>query len=384
MKIAHITCVFLPEKNGMANASWNFARLNMEEGHQVAVFTPNYRRLSLFPRTETLNGIKIERIYALAESGNGAFVPGLYGLLKGYDAVYLHYPFFGGAETVLAAHILGAFSRLYVHYHMAVSEMRPILKFLSLPSRFIEPLLFARATGISCASLSYLRSSPANKYFEKFPEKFFEIPFGVDTERFYPPLEALKKNGGERKNDQSIKIIFVGALDKAHNFKGLPELFNAAKILAEKKIRKKILVVGEGDLVPSYRSLASKLMLDEIVVWRGLLSDGELPAAFQSGDIFVLPSTAGNEAFGMVILEALSCGIPVIASRLPGVSSVFTDGQEGLYVEPGSAEDLAQKIEILALDPGLRKKFGSAGRRLALEKYSWKKTGEKIEKMINT
>jgi glycosyltransferase involved in cell wall biosynthesis len=374
MKIAHITCVYPPEKSGMSHAARHFAVLNSEAGHAVTVFTPRYQRLKDALPRERNGDVQIERLKPLFEYGNGAFIPSIFKRLKSFDAAFLHYPFFGGAETVLAAHLVNRIQRLYLHYHMAVPEMNKIQKFLSLPSTMAEKFLFKRASAISCASMDYLKSSPANRYFINMPEKFFEIPFGVDVEIFKP-------NESKHKNTV-IKILFVGRLDRAHHFKGLDILFKALKKLAEKKFNFSLEIVGEGDMAEYYKSLAESAGIIDSICWRDRVGNDKLPQAYRESDIFVLPSTGGNEAFGMVLLEAMASGVPVVASRLPGVSSVFTDGLEGFYAEPGSADDLAEKFERLFADSALRKKMGEAGRATALKKYTWEGVGEKLENMM--
>ena len=114
----------------------------------------------------------------------------------------------------------------------------------------------------------------------------------------------------------------------------------------------------------------------------GKISDEELPRIYQQADLLVLPSINKNEAFGLVLLEAMACGVPVIASDLPGVRTVFEDGRQGLLCKPGDVSDLKNKIEEILADEEKRKIMGKEARILALEKYSWKKIGRKLNDII--
>jgi glycosyltransferase involved in cell wall biosynthesis len=103
----------------------------------------------------------------------------------------------------------------------------------------------------------------------------------------------------------------------------------------------------------------------------------------RNGSALILPSINNNEAFGMVLLEALSSGTPVIASDLPGVRNVFTNGLEGYYTAPGNVNDLAEKINFVLSDRVLNTKMGLAARALALKKYDENKVSEQLNTIYN-
>ena len=171
----------------------------------------------------------------------------------------------------------------------------------------------------------------------------------------------------------------MGGLDKAHYFKGVDVLIKALPML---HVTCYILhVVGDGDLRSEYERLATRLGIADKVNFISKVPNNDLPKYYQQCDVFVLPSINQGEAFGMVLLEAMACGKPVIASRLPGVRSVFKNGKQGLLVEPGNAADLAEKIEIILGDNDLAKKMGGEGRMLIEEKYIWNKAGERLDEV---
>lgn len=367
MKIAHIICAFPPYKGGMGNSVFQFAKILAELNHKITVFTPNYS--GLLPEEEFKNGFKIIRLKPWLKYGNGAFLPQLLWKLKNFDIVHLHYPFFGGAEPVWLAKIFyGAEFKLVVHYHMdAVIRSLP-QKIFSWPSRLIRDSLFKKAEAVTCASLDYIKHSEVNCLYEKYKNKFYETAFGVDIDKFKP----ANKFEGEEKI-----ILFVGGLDKAHYFKGVEILIKAFSRLADGNCR--LLIIGRGELREKYEKQAEELGIKKIKFVSDALSDSDLIKYYQKADVFVMPSINKGEAFGMVLLEAMACAVPVIASNLPGVRNVFQNGVQGLLTEPGDADDLKNKIELMLSDNEKRREMGRAGRKLAIEKYGWKKTGERME-----
>ena len=265
---------------------------------------------------------------------------------------------------------------------MDVKNLSLITKLLSYPSRIIRRSLFKQADIIVSASLDYIQNSQIADIYNRYPEKFIEIPFGVDLKKFQTRLIPLKsdnkveayakkivnyvKDKFIRKN--SLNLIFVGGLDKAHYFKGISILLNSLFLLEPKSWR--LQIIGDGDMRAEYETLSKNLNLDNRVKFKGKLTDTELIKAIQDSDLLILPSINNNEAFGIVLIEALACGVPVIASDLPGVRRVFTDKQEGLLFETGNVQDLKNKIEFILKHEDERKKMALAARELAEKKYS--------------
>ena len=365
MKIAHLVCAFPPYKGGMGNVAFYFAKILSQLGHEITVFTPEYNKSS---RQES-GGFKLIRIKPTLRFGHGAFVPQLAKWLNDFDIVHLHYPFFGGAEVVWLMNILGNSKfKLAIHYHMDTLNLSLAAKILSLPGRAIRVWLFSQASAITCASLDYIKNSAIKKYYKNNPKKFYEISFGVDLKRFYP--------APGKKHEGKI-ILFVGGLDKAHNFKGLDMLLASTAKLKIKDWR--LWIIGDGDLRFRYEEQARELTINKQVEFLGQITDRELPNYYRKADLFVLPSVNRHEAFGLVLLEAMASGLPVIASDLPGVRRVFENNIQGLLARPGDVRDLAKKIEEVLSSENMAENMGQAGRKLVKEKYNWITAGEKLE-----
>ena len=307
--------------------------------------------------------------------GKGAFIPGLYRRLKEFDIVHLHYPFFGGSEIVWLAKLLaGNRWPLFIHYHMDVAGLPLLVKLLSWPALLIRSSLFRIADGITCASLDYVKNSRINKYYLAGTSKFRVIPFGVDIKQFRPlDTASLTK----QKQLDAPTILFVGGLDQAHYFKGVEVLLGAMAKLLDLKWTLKI--VGDGNLRPHYQKRANRLGLGKRTCFLGRLDETSLSKAYAQADLFVLPSINKNEAYGMVLLEAMASSLPVVASDLPGVRSVFTHGQHGLLCQVGNVDSLSQAIERLLVDKNLRRQMGRAGRKLVSQRNSWAEAAKKLE-----
>ncbi len=363
MKIAHITCTFPPYKGGIGNTVFNIVKRLQERGHKVTVFTPAYK-----DQISENYGLNIVRLKSFLRYGNGSFLPQLFSRIDNFDIVQFHYPFFGGMEPVWFNDLIKKRKyRLLVHYHMDINKLSWPAEILSLPSKLIRSSFLNASDAITCASIDYVKNSQIKRMYQNNPDKFFEIPFGVDSEQFKPDDNWQKK-----KN----KILFVGALDTAHYFKGLEILLKAiAKI---NNYEFSLVVVGGGNLLEFYKRLSLELNIDKKIKFVGSVHDNNLPTFYNQADFLILPSINQHEAFGLVLLEAMASGIPVIASNLPGVRTVFTDGQEGLLVEAGNPNDLAKKIELLLKDNYRRWKMCQSSRNLVENKYSWTKTADRL------
>jgi phosphatidylinositol alpha-mannosyltransferase len=131
----------------------------------------------------------------------------------------------------------------------------------------------------------------------------------------------------------------------------------------------RLIVVGAGVRGGNkYEKMSAELGVKD-VVYTGFVPNAELPSYYRSADIFCAPAING-ESFGIVLLEAMACGVPVIASKVPGYASVLSREEEGLLVEPGNEVSLAQAIWLLSQDTALRTRMGDKGRTKA-EQYRW-------------
>lgn len=366
MKIAHIVCVFPPYRGGIGNVVFKYAEEQSKLGESVTVFFPDYNGCQ-----QKSAGFNCVALRPLLQYGNGAFLPQLFWRTASFDIIHLHYPFFGGAEPVwLRKIIFSKQTKLFIHYHMDIEKLPLIAQMLSWPANLIRSSLFNSAEAITCASLDYIKNSQIADIFIKSSAKFYEVPFGVDLNRFKPDEKwQIKKN----------VILFVGSLDKAHNFKGLDNLLSAMAQIKNKE--SSLIVVGSGNLLNYYQQLAQKKGISDRVFFAGSVDDKSLPIYYNKADLLVLPSVNKHEAFGLVLLEALASGIPLIASDLPGVRTVFSNEVEGLLVKANNVDDLTVKIDTVLANEDNWQKMCRAARALAENKYSWQKNINKINNL---
>lgn len=356
MKIGQVVCVFPPYKGGIGNCAFSFWEKMAANGFEIENLTPAYQKQIIADDKK----LQVIRLKPWLKYGNAALIPQLLRKLKKYDIIYLHYPFFGGAEIVYLFKIFNPKKKLIIHYHMDAVLSGFLQKIFSLPNALIKNLLFKKAEAVVCASLDYVQNSSIKNIYKKNTEKFFEIPFSVNLNKFKP--DDFKKEGAK------INLLFVGSLDKAHYFKGLNVLLKALSELKNKNWE--ISVVGDGNMRKDYEKKTKQLLLEKNVKFCGKLNEEKLIKKYQEADIFILPSINKSEAFGIVLLEALSSGLPVIATNLPGVRKVFQDGVQGFLCQPNNTESLKDKIKKLINDYSLRSEMSEKARAWAEKKYS--------------
>lgn len=371
MKIAHIISTFYPYKSGMGNSVASFARELPQYKHEVTVITPNYNTRE--QTIEDWHGIKILRLKPFLAYGNAAVLPAIFKELKKHDLIHLHYPFYGTAELVALAKLFSLRkTKLLLHYHMDTrgKGLRAIIyawyRLLWLP------ILLRLVDEITCASLDYVKHSDIGRYYHKHYQKFSQVPFGVDVEHF---------KSCQLPDSDSNNILFVGALDHQHYFKGVDKLIEALPSILKEVPSATLTIVGRGDLEGAYKQMAQDAGLADKITFVNDASDNALVNYYSQASLLVLPSINQSEAFGLVLLEAMACGKPVIASNLPGVRSVFKKGRHGLRIQPGDVKDLSHKIIYLLTHKNVAHRMGQAAKELVAKRYSWPAAGAKLNEI---
>ena len=183
--------------------------------------------------------------------------------------------------------------------------------------------------------------------------------------------------------DQKFDLDISGT-EKIVLFVGRLSYYNGVEYLIEamQSVNAKLLIAGDGKLREKLENMTVSLGLEERVKFLGKVSNELLKYCYQICDVFVLPSVEPTEAFGLVQLEAMAYGKPVINTLLPtGVPFVSIDGKTGLTVEPRNSKALADAINKLLSDDELRKKFGIQARNRVVENFTVDKMNEKILKV---
>jgi glycosyltransferase involved in cell wall biosynthesis len=362
VRIAHVTATFPPHYSGTGIVCCHQALGLAQLGHTVAVFTADY---SLGDADDPAK-IAVHRLPVLFRFGNAPFLPGLLSLAP-FDVLHLHYPFYFGSEMVFLRSLVTNL-RYVVTYHQDVLFAGRLHVLDRLHHRLLGGRIISRASKVLASSWDYARASRIGSLLQTRPGSVDVLANGVDAQRFHPDVDGSRLRAKYAKPGGRV-VLFVAALDRAHYFKGLAILLQALARLQDRDIH--LLVVGDGDLRPRYEQQATRWGLGEQVTFCGRVSDEALPAYYACSDLLVLPSITMGEAFGLVLLEAMASGRPVVASNLPGVRSVVNDGEDGLLIEPGDVGDLADKMRTLLDDAQRRREMGERGRNKVEARYDW-------------
>jgi UDP-glucose:(heptosyl)LPS alpha-1,3-glucosyltransferase len=241
---------------------------------------------------------------------------------------------------------------------------------------FVEGLIFGRNSSKALIVVSQSMKREFIRHYGNAAENIIVIPNGVDLKTFTPANRPLYRDGIRQKHGISrseLLLIFAGG---DWERKGVPSIIEALSLLPRLDV--KLVISGSGD-EKFYGQLAElKLVRERMTFVSGKANIWEYYAA---SDIFVFPTI--YEPFGLVIVEAMASGLPVITSRSAGASDFITDGVDGLLLsDPGDINDLAAKIELLLSNAELRKTMGERARKTT-EKLSWERVAEKTVEVYN-
>lgn len=266
-------------------------------------------------------------------------------ICKEYDVIHIHHP---DPMACLALFLSGYRGPVVLHWHSDILKQKMLLKCY----RPLQNWLVRRANVIVGTSPVYVKESP---FLEKVQDKVCHIPIGVDQVKPNPEHVARIRNEYTGK-----KIIF--SLGRLVEYKGYEYLIRAACKLSNEYV---ILIGGKGPLQEELQALIEESGVADRVKLIGFIDDKELPDYFGACDLFCLSSIWKTEAFAIVQVEAMSCGKPVIATKIPesGVSWVNRDRFSGINVSPQDEDALAEAIMMVFSNIGLYEKLSDGARQ---------------------
>ncbi|HWQ99263.1 MAG TPA: glycosyltransferase family 4 protein [Candidatus Methylomirabilis sp.] len=381
MKVIHISCVAPPETGGIGQAASEMVKRLRGRGVDATLVSRKLRRTLAEP-----DPAWVTRLPAPIRFGNAGILAGLESMIRGADVVHLHYPFFGTAEGVAQSCLMRK-KPLVITFHMdATAKGLAGIAFDSY--RVIaQPAILRAARKILVSSFDYADHSSLRGFRKAHPERVIEMPFGADHSLFHPhpvadassyPANSTLGFGNRQSfgiSDGMRVIGFVGGMDKAHEFKGLPVLLKAMTLLPPNH---HALIVGDGPRKHAFFAQAREMGITDRCHFAGRVTHDRLPGAYRAMDVFAFPSTSAAEAFGLVAVEAMATGVPVVASDLPGVRSVVLDRTTGLLVPPQNSVALAGAIKELTMNEPLRSALGRAAREQAVTRFDWDKQVERL------
>ncbi|MCZ2111507.1 MAG: glycosyltransferase [Dehalococcoidia bacterium] len=288
----------------------------------------------------------------------------------GYDIVHSHYwqSAVAGhqlAETTGAPHVVMFHTLGEVKNRARVSEREPVTRIQS------ERTIASTAAAIVTASEH--EKTLLETYYDADPARMHTVPCGVDLDLFQP-ADRLASRRELGLDPATPVILWVGRLEK---LKGVDILINAVAQLDDRDVTL-LIVGGDQRSVPLKSELLAQALdagLETNVRFEGAVPHERLPLYYSAADVCVVPSY--YESFGLVAVEAMACGTPVVASRVGGLVSTVTDGVNGYLIPWRCPEPFAEKLEVLLHNPELRANFGRAARK-SVERFRWRRIALEI------
>lgn len=357
MKIALVSPYDYPYPGGVTEHIAHLEEHFTRKGHQVRIIAPSSSEADVLVRG---NVLKVGNVVSIPANGSVARITlslRLSGRVKrilreeAFDVVHIHEPLAPALPLTVLWHShavnIGTFHR-YGGTHLMYYYGKPILR------RF-----FNRLDGRLAVS------EPAQRFISRhFPAKYMIIPNGIDLQNYGEHVRPFPE-----LDDGKLNVLFVGRLEKRKGFSYLLRAF-----LRVKQELPQIRLIAIGPYSEKnklrYESFLDTHSLSD-VHFLGYVSKQELARYYRSCDVFCAPST-GGESFGIILLEAMASGKPIVASSIDGYRAVVHHGVEGLLVQPKDDEQIAQGLLTLLKDTDLRARMSRAGLE-TVQQYSWEK-----------
>ena len=369
------------------------SELISKKGFKVSVLAPHNYNLKF---SENINGIQVFRFpyFFPLKYQKLAYGPGILDNIKKSYLAKIQVPLFLLSELfftmkivkrdkidIIHSHwllpqgLIGAIiKKLYKIYHVATvhgSDVNMVKKNRFL--RKIGSFIITNSNKITVNS-TFTKNLILDIASRRNEEKIKIIPMGIDLDRFTQVSDINLK----KKYTDGNLLLFVGRLI---DWKGAKYLVKAMKDVVETFPKTKLLIVGSGPEKTKLKELIIELNLEDKVCFIGEIKNTEMPKYYSAADVFIIPSIVVDghtEGLGVVTLEAMACGTPVIGSHVGGIPDVIKDGYNGFLVPEKSHEELTKRIIRLLSDKELEKKFIRNGLKTVKEKFSWYIVSDKM------
>lgn len=363
LRVCQVSAAYYPYPSGLSEHVHHLTGALRKLGHEVEILTTSF-------------GVDGEPVASVTRLGRAVLVP----LNRSYATVPIGWRMSGQVKRFLhrrqfdIVHLHGVFPPDISFWALRHSQSVTLVTFHTVGfglSRLAAAMCRRLLAGYNRRLAAKIVESRAALEFTRrlFPGEYRIIPPGVDIERFSPdvaPLSELRAGGPV--------VLFVGRLDRR---KGLTVLLQAMPIVRVRVPAVRLVVVGMGPLERECRALVRQLGLEQTVLMTGFVPKEMLPHYYASADIYCSPAI-GGEAFGLVLLEAMASGVPVVASDITGYNEVVSHGATGLLCPAGNPPALADALVALLNDDEMRSRFGKAC-RVRAEQFSWRNVAGMIE-----
>ncbi|KPJ98059.1 MAG: hypothetical protein AMK71_12050 [Nitrospira bacterium SG8_35_4] len=337
---------YLPYVSGLTGYARDLAEHLVKKGHRVTVLTTRHEKA--LPEKEVINGVNVVRAPVLLKISKGVLAPTFWlqviRAARKSDIVNFHLPL---ADVGLSSLFIKK-EKIISTYHCDLNLGSGILnKIIEKLSFFLMNIVLKKSGKIVTNSIDYFSHS----YFKKYINKAVQI---------YPPINKINFGPTDYSallnklslDEQSYKIGFVGRIVAE---KGIRYLLQSIPFMRGKIEHFYIVIAGEygrvagGSVIKDLTNCAAEN--SDKIIFAGSLKKNELLEFYSMINVLVLPSIDPLESFGMVQVEALLCGTPVIATNLPGVRVVINQTGAGYLIEPKNSEDLAMKLIEMKENP---------------------------------
>jgi rhamnosyl/mannosyltransferase len=360
VNILQLSKFYPPVHGGIETTAYELTEGLNAIGMHTDVLCANEGRKRIVERMGTPPSYEVVRAASYAKLLSTSMSPGLAGELvrmrNRYDIVHVHLP---NPMANVALWLARWPGRVVLHWHSDIINQARALK-LYAP---LQEWMLRRADAISVTSAAYADHSP---WLRAHRAKTHVVPLGLDPRRIAQPpaaLEAAIARLRARHGDRPL----VFAIGRMASYKGFEYLIDAASRLHGQAL---VVIAGGGELLQAHRARVSAAGLEGRVELPGRIDEVDVFAYLSLARAFCLPSTNRAEAFGVVLLEAMSAGVPIVATHIPGsgVPWVNADGETGFNVAIGDSQALARALNILLDDPARARAMGTAGRQ-RFERY---------------
>jgi rhamnosyl/mannosyltransferase len=376
IQVCHLGKFYPPAAGGIESHVQTLARAQARAGAKVRVVCVNHLnrdgrdvtwfRYGLTRTIEDLDHdgsaeVRLTRLGRSASVARFDVIPGLPRLLldlqySPVDVIHLHTP---NPTMLLTLAALRLSKPIVVTHHSDVIHQRWLVHLM----RPLERIVYGRAAAVICTSEAYADRSEVLKRYE---DKLVTLPMGGDLHRYLDPsAETLREAGRWKQRFAGEPLwLFVG---RCVYYKGLH-----TAIAALRNVPGRLLVIGDGPLKAKLQKQAEDMGVAERVIFHGWATDDELAGAYLAATALWFPSNARSEAFGLVQVEAMACGCPVINTSIEGsgVPWVCPNDQAGLTVPPEQPAALAAAARRLLEDPALRQRLATGGRARATTEFT--------------
>ncbi len=362
MKILHVFKEYYPVVGGIQNHIRVLSgELVKDSNFEVEVLVTNTKSNSVIEHIDGVKVIKAGRIAQIASTPISISLFKFLGKAKP-DILHLHFPYPLGE---LASLFCSGCSKIVLTYHSDIVRQE---KWLHLYMPFLKKVL-RKARVIVASTPNNVRGSTL---LNKYTDKIEIIPYGIDIERFDKINE--RKVEEIRRRYESAIVLFVGRLCY---YKGIKYLLEASK-----EVDAQFLLIGNGPYKLELEDLIKRNNLEGKITLLGEVREDELAWYYHAADLLVLPSSHRSEAFGIVLLEGMACGLPLITTELgTGTSFVNSHNQTGLVVPPSDSEALSEAINYVLNSEEIRLKFSQKAKERVRNVFSKEKMVESIKNL---